>query len=255
VSLARRLVTPPGEDFGVAQATILEFDPLTLANRVEYDGLVIDNAPVKVSMAALAFQPGDVVMLYQWFPGGKRGERGIGSMWIEPPIVTPGEDAVEKIVAAMRSQVGRAIAAEVFADRIHFESADAGQSTTSGSYTTLTGGPVIEDVEVSEAGLLLVGVQSHIFVTNTEAAGRLGHMSYTVSGATDRTALDANNYTVGATHTNLSNVNRVDVKGMAWSAQSGLNPGVHAVTAQYRVSISDSNAITFQHRRLMVMAF
>jgi hypothetical protein len=251
--LARLLVPPQGEDSVLRQARIREFDSTTFENVVEYEGTLLRNVVVGpgANVEALTYQPGDVVILEGWFPGGQKGELGIGTFAIRGRVIEPGAGAAEKTVAFMTTS----LAQQVLADRVKFESTTAGVTTASGSYTALTGGPVIPDVEITAAGKALVGVQAHIFVVNSEAAGRLGHMSYSVSGATTRSALDANNLTVGALHSNLSNVNRVDGKAMAWSEQTGLSPGLHTFTAEYRASISDSNPITFQDRRLMVIAY
>ena len=257
--LARLLVPPAGEDFTIRQGTIRAFDPATFANEIEYDGLRVENVNVASGLEALTYVPGDVVLLEGWFPGGKKGELGIGSIWIRGRVITPGPDAAQQVIAPMTTSLGRAVAAEVFADRIASVDADDNviSGDTSGGWVSLTGGPQLSGVEIGPTGRALVTVSADVLCAPTGSVGRVeGWMGFEISGATSvspdifdtlrvRYTRDAD--TAGNTAVNVaaSRVNLVE----------GLNEGVHTFKAQYRVIAGAGDEAEFQGRNLTVIAF
>jgi hypothetical protein len=117
------------------------------------------------------------------------------------------------------------------------------ESTSSTAYTDLaTVGPTVS-VDVGQSGQLLVHVYASL---SNNVANNAAHMSYAISGATAFGAGDGISiaYTPGA-----------DFRGARIGAtfhHFGLNPGVHTVTAKYRVAGGTGQ---IGSRRIMVVPF
>lgn len=73
-----------------AQGVIKSWDVETFANTVTVDGVEFRDLPVASGVEALTYQPGDVVLVEKWFPGGRRGELGVGTAWIRGRVITLG---------------------------------------------------------------------------------------------------------------------------------------------------------------------
>lgn len=237
----------PGQPASYGQGVLAAWNPTTFENTVYFHGAVLENLPVMAGPDALAFRAGDVVGIMYWSPQG-----GSGQYWILPRIIVPGSDAAQQAIASMQTDIGRRVSSAVLADRIHSAQAGGQTLTSSTSFGDgSSGGPVISDVEITEAGLALVFVGCLIDV-GPRAGGQIGgYMSFEVSGATSvapsvLTAVNIGGSVDGASH-------RVGGRFMA-AEWVPLNPGVHTFTARYASQVGGEDA-RFSRRTMIVVAF
>lgn len=260
------LIPPPsGQGVRYGQGKLVAWNPTTFANEVSWRGTVLRNLPVLAGPSALTFAPGQIVALIGWAPGGGAGSWAILGQW-----VTPGSGVAEQQVQFLQtslasaivdelveqlliSPAGQELAAFVFAQRVHFDEIDASVNTTSATYTSLTGGPAVSDVPISDSGIAIVGVQARIPVTADPTANRIAYMSYAVSGATTQAADDIRAKVTSCQDTDTSFITSSSDQSMSWSIASGLNPGLHTFTAQYR-RVATGFTANFSARRIIVMA-
>jgi hypothetical protein len=203
----------------------------------------------------------------QWFPGGKQGELGLGTAWIRGRIITPGTGAAENAIAFMQttlatqivdelvqallvSPAGQTLAAFAFASRVRAHEVASSVGINSASYVTGTGGPVVTDVPVSSSGLALVGIQAQISIIASPSQTNQAYISYRVTGATSRSATDANAKRTDIGDTDAASITNVTDQSMSWSIQSGLTEGLHDFEAMYRNNFAGS----FINRRIIVIA-
>lgn len=234
------------------QGTILTWDAETFENTVRFRGTVLQNLPVMAGTDALTFQPGDKVGIMYWAPAG-----GSGVFWILPRIIVPGSGAAEQAIASMQTDIGRRVAAAVLADRIHTVVAAGQTRISSGTFGDGTAaGPVVPDVEITEAGKALV-IISAMVDSNPLNLSRTGgvRMSFEVSGATNLPP---------SVLRGLGLMQGVEVVGSTGSHSFGgtlaavevvnLNPGTHTFTAKYASAV-DGHEVSFSGRSLTVIAF
>jgi hypothetical protein len=235
--LATLLVPRQQEHTGYGQGIIRGWNPETFENQVEFRGAILTNLPVMSGTEALTYQPGDVVLLMRWTPTGG----GLSSYWIAGRPIVPGGGRAKQVVSWMRGSLASAISAEVLADRVQSIS-DGGIGTRNDiAYGDLSGadvGPVVTDVEISEAGAAIVFVSAECIVNIS--AGRTGFMSYDVSGPTSRAANDAWAYTNSISgDPSLSVIPGIGAGRL--SVQKGLEPGTYSFTCRYRTVDTGGN--------------
>lgn len=238
------------------QGVILTWDPETFANTVQFRGTTLVNLPVMAGTDALTFVPGDRVGIMFWAPAG-----GSGVYWILPRIIVPGSGAAAQAIAALTTDLGRAVAAAVFADRILSESDAAAGTRTSASFGDLTGadpGPIVADVEITEAGRALVMVTALVRgQVGTTAGASEGVMSVEVAGATTIAPDAVDSYLdSGIERGTASNTVTSYQRFTALGLIPDLNPGLHTFTARYAGFVSGGGtAVQFTQRNLTVIAF
>lgn len=264
-ALARMLVPLRGEDRTIGQAVIREWDPDTFESVVEYDGLMLENLPVGSGLEALTYRSGDVVLIEGAFPGGRKGELGLGSYFIARRIITPGTGAAEQAIAFMQTSLAKSLSAQIFAERIHV--ADGwGLGATSNSITWSDGGlgndnPVLTNIEITDAGFALVIVTGEQIIDNVHATvpdGLMGaQMSVQITGATTVSpdvfgggaSLENRHKLLGSTSGDWQSI-----FGGSMVVPQVLNPGLNTFTAQYR-SVFGGNTIVVANPSIVVIGF
>lgn len=241
----------PGQPASYGQGVLASWNPTTFENTVYFHGAVLENLPVMAGPDALAFRAGDVVGIMYWSPQG-----GSGQYWILPRIIVPGSDAAQQAIASMQTDIGRRVSAAVLADRIHSAQASGQTLTSSSSFGDgSSGGPVISDVEITEAGKALVIISATLDSNPMNLSSMGGaQMSFEVSGATNLPPTMLRG---------LGLMQGVEVVSSTGSHRTGgtlaavevveLNPGTHTFTAKY-ASVGGQEVV-FSGRSLTVIAF
>lgn len=106
---------PPQPPYG--QGVLKAWDPDTFENIVQFRGDDLVNLPVKSSVEALTYRPGDTVILVQW-PSSRGGS---GSWWIDGRAVIPGTGRGEEAIAFMTTALGSAVARSVIGSSVFFD--------------------------------------------------------------------------------------------------------------------------------------
>lgn len=263
--LANVLIAPDREFAGYGMGILRAFDRTTFANTVEYRGARLHNLTVKDRIGALTYRAGDVVLLTKWRPTGG----GLASFWIDSAPVVPGEGRAEEAIEFLRGELakqivddlveellvspaGQELAAFVFAQRVHFDEIVDTVNTASTSYVSLTGGPTVSDVPVSESGVAIVGVQARIPIVNSSTANHIAYMGYNTSGATSVAPSDSRAKVTSHQLNDLSIIASISDQSMSWSILTGLTPGNHTFSARYRTD--GGFTATYSARRIIVMA-
>lgn len=246
---------------GHGQGVLKSWDPDTFENVVDYNGTELRNLPVRSAVEALTFKPGQTVNLKIWSPSG-----GSAVVQIDGQTIVPGAGAAEQAIAWMTTTLAEALAAQIFADRISFGSVPSFQSTTSQTYTDLsTVGPTIDDIQVSDAGVMIVMVSAQADATIDTSTGQLNeftYMSYDIDdadGVTVRAANDADALVGGFSADPSSGSIAAGVFANATKVvpETGLSAGEYSITAKYKVleTLGGSPSATFGDRTLTVIAF
>lgn len=157
-------------------------------------------------------------------------------------------DLVEELLT---SQAGRDLAAFVLSSRIKSATTEPSVLTSSSTYVALSGGPEVTDVPVSESGKMLVmvgcqGVVSSAIGQPDQAAA----MSFAISGATTRAASDDEAYIVA--YVDIDELSFFHGRSMAAAEITGLNPGMHTVSARYR-KVFGGGDVDFSLRTLIAI--
>jgi len=253
--LARLIGPSPGEDIRLVQGVIKSWDPDTFENEVDVDGVIRRNLRVGSGIEALTYQPGDVVLVQQWFPGGRKGELGVGTSWIVGRILTPGTDAAEKAVAFMRTTLATSLSAQIFADRIHTAIVAGTGNRDSETFGDLDdqSGPTVSNVEVV-SGKAIVLVSARIQATHfmSSATNDGGYVSVEVSGATSLSPRAFGDLRLSV-H-DLTSDGGVWVRATGSRVVEGLNPGLHTFTLKYAKLLSSSRSLGVSERELIVIA-
>lgn len=252
--LASVLIAPDREFAGYGQALLRQFDNESFDNTVEYRGALLHNLPVLDRVGGLSYKAGDVVLLMKWRPTGG----GLASFWIAGSPVVPGAGRAEEAVAFLRGQLAKQISAEVFAGRVHSDSVEGQEQTTSTSYTDLTTvGPTVADVEISAAGLAIVFTNAGIHGGGSSTkTSQGGDMSFEVSGATSvaPTANDPRSVRLTVATGTFGDIGTPSVVDRSCSMTVvPLNPGIHTFQAKYRASGTNSPTGQFNQRSLVVV--
>lgn len=216
------LLLPPKTNDHVryGQGIIREWNPETFENQIDFRGVSLFNLPVRSGVEALTYQPGDVVALEGWAPGG-----GFGSWWITGRIVTPGAGRGAETVAFMTTSLARALAGELLHSN-HVETAQNRDTDTFGDLSTV--GPSVT-VEVTSRALVTLSARIQPNANNT------AYMGFQITGATSLAASVLRAVGAGAVS------DSVTVAASRTVLVEGLNPGTHTFTAKY-ASINFANA-------------
>jgi len=157
-------------------------------------------------------------------------------------------DLVEELLT---SQAGRDLAAFVLSSRIKSATATPSVLTSSSTYVALSGGPEVTDVPVSDSGKMLVlagceGAVSSAIGQPDQAAA----MSFAISGATTRPPSDDEAYIVA--YADIDELSFFHGRSMAAAEITGLNPGLHTVSARYR-KVFGGGEVDFSLRTLIAI--
>jgi hypothetical protein len=258
------LVPEPSPGMRYGQGKVLAWDQATFSNRILWRDVVLEDLPVVAGTTGLTVVPGDDVVLLGADAGG---DHGVTQWWVQGPLVEPGTTAAERQVEFLRgslaksivddlvealliSPAGQTLAAFAFASRVRAAEVASSVGINSGTYVTGTGGPAVTDVPVSSSGLALVGIQAQISIIASPSQTNTAYISYRVTGATSRSATDANAKRTDIGDTDAAAITNVTDQSMSWSIQSGLNEGLHDFEAMYRNNFAGS----FINRRIIVIA-
>lgn len=254
--LAGLLVPPHGEDSGVVQATILSWDPDTFANELDVDGVVFRDVDVGSGIEALTYRPGNVVLLRQQFPGGRLGERGIGTTFIDRRIISPGTGAAEKAIAFMATALAKQLSAGVFEERVHSSAVDGFGNRDSSTYGDLDDeeGPLVQNVDVV-TGTVICWVTARISIgpSSDPAENRRGIIGVETSGATSRDPATFGEVSLLVSPTLGEGRPGVSPRMSGTRIITGLTPGTHTFKMQYR-RLEEAVPINIGERELVVMA-
>lgn len=245
--LGTALAADSGDDgFQYGQGTLLAWDPTTFRNTVAWRGTVLHDRPVLAGPAALSFAVGQKVALI-----GKG--HGASSWAILGSWVVPGSGAAAAQIQFMQSTLAKQISAEIFAERVFTDVAAGTVSTSSTSYTTLSGGPLIANVEVVSKAIVSVTAGTVVSTTGGVVLFVPAALaSFSVSGATTVPANDEHSVYRSAGIVDDGGNGELFVDGRATATSIvPLNPGLHTFTAQYR---STSGSVDFSLRAMTVIA-
>jgi hypothetical protein len=245
------LQAAPTAQMRYASGKIVAWNPATFENIVEVRGTQLTNLPVLAGSDALTFKAGDVVALVG---ADQAGARGVTSYAVLGRFVLPGAGKGEAAVEWMTTELGRAISAAVFADRVYPDLIEAqGRLTTADTWSDITfagspnPGPQVT-AHITKTGRALVIVSARIGVINFES----GFMNFRIDDDVNPPigSVDAfNSVTIGdGDGTNLASTGIGQV--------SGLSEGTHTFKTCYRASnITNPNGVSFSDRSIVVMAF
>lgn len=220
----------PGGPAAYGQGKLLAFDTDTFENRVLYRGAELVNVPIQAGPDALTYKEGDVVAVQSFAPN-----RGATTYWIAGRIITPGPGRGVEAIAWMTSELGRAIAAAVFADRVTFDPVDEdGTTDVASEWVDVSWGGVASpgptiDIDVSASGKAIIlstakihtgaGATGWMHFETTDLDGNVELPPTTVGAASVRSQLDA--FPSEVTSTGVT-------------VLTGLTPGPHRLTAKYQ---------------------
>ncbi len=235
----------PSSPSNYGQGQILTWNPATFENQVSYRNGVLTNVPVLSGPDALTYQEGDIVAILSNAPNN-----GATVYWIGGRIIVPGPGRGAEAIAFLTGELGRAISASVFADRIKDDTVLASENNAPAAFGDLaTVGPTVQEVEVGPAGKLIVFATAQI---GTPAAGfTRAFMSYDVIGPTTSLANSLRGMQLGAA---TAAGGGVDSQFSQVSVLSGLDQGIYTVQARYQTA--GATATTFySNRRLITISF
>lgn len=254
---------PPRYAVGILE----EWDSATFTNAVRYRGALLRNLAVINGLEALGFTPGIQVSLL-----GHSGTGAMVSFAILGRYVQPGATATTEAIQSLQSTVvnelldelvtaivpgiisspeGAALVKFIIGSAIHAADVTATVTTTSSTFVSLSGGPSVSGVQVSDTRKMIVMVGSKMNVSNNHA----GSMSFDVSGASSITPTDLRAHVLDYNDPDVGGVNEKAVAATVLTASEGLNAGTHTVAARYRRRLGLANNISFSDRTLIVIAF
>jgi hypothetical protein len=233
--IARPHLAGPSQDMRYRSGVVIAWNPATGANIVNVGGTDLVDLPILNTSEAVLLSPGAVVAL-----------------------ISIGDDARTMAILGRLTIPGTADAASAL-QALHARSAsvNAQESTTSGTYTDLaTVGPTLEDVLIGQTGRALVTVSALITVDTAKGAGIStgeGLMSYDISGATAVAANDVVALVMTINRDDTGDNFSVAASNACsrTSLVTGLNPGLHVFTAQYK---SSGRTPQFTFRNITVLA-
>lgn len=270
---------PAPVQFG--QGVLTAWNPANFANKVEFRDGELTNVPVFPGVDALSLKQDDNVALLgipgSWFIMGRidipplaepvaieggdfivkagaiRGLDGAGNRFFEVRGGTDPEIFLEKSLIS-------SLALEIFGEAIQSADADANviSGDTSGTWVSLSGGPELQDVSIGASGRALVIVSADVLCAPTGENGRVeGWMGFEVTGATSVAPDIFDTLRVRLTRGDgdVTLHPAVNVAASRMNLVSGLNPGLHTFTAQYRVIATTTDEAEFQGRNITVMPF
>lgn len=238
----------PSSPSNYGQGQILTWNPATFENQISYRNGVLTNVPVLSGPDALTYQEGDIVAILSNAPNN-----GATVYWIGGRIIVPGPGRGAEAIAFLAGELGKAVSAAVFAERI-FTATDITLVDTNGvantwvdgsTFGTPDPGPFL-DIEVGPSGTAIVWVGANI-VSNNSALSR---MSFLTTGATDRNEESAR--VISITNNATSNLS-VSVEGV--TVMTGLNTGPHRLTAKYYTTDATAGRSSWADRTMIAIAF
>lgn len=207
------LIPPPGPGLGMRQGVVVSWDPQTAENVIMVGGSLLQNVPILNTNEAVLLAEGSVVALLTWQ----------SSWFILGRVTIPGTPEAASALSMIRTYV---------------DLLTSYQRTTSTTFTDLaTVGPEVT-FTVGPSGRVLVMVTCMFDYNGFDSQGG-GYMSYSVSGATTRSASES--YCLKSVFhaqdaSTTDGVNWIaGARATATSLQAGLNPGEHTITAKYKV--------------------
>ncbi|GAB3224093.1 hypothetical protein GCM10027447_12340 [Glycomyces halotolerans] len=241
----------PGVRYG--QGKIISWNAETFANVIEWNGQKLQDLDVLAGVDALSWAPGMFVSLKGV---DASGSRGVTQWVIEGRIIRPGSGSAEEIISFMRGSLARQISAEILGDRFDADYMPENATRTLTTYGDPDGidpGPVVADMEISEAGLAVVWLSAMggAQISGSGDFQQGGWMSVEVSGATSRPADDDRASFIdvfGGSTSGGFGINSTPGRAVVIE---GLNEGAHTFTAKYRAE--DGTDGCFFYRRGMVV--
>lgn len=215
----------PGGAVRYGQGRILTWNAATFNNTVAFRGGVLQDLPVLSGPDALTYRPDDTVAIMSWSPNG-----GATVHWIMGRVIVPGPGRGEEAIEWMTSELGRRIAAAVFASRIKFDIVpDIETYTSAVTFGDLpTVGPTVSEAEVTDAGVMIVFMSANIYLPSAGFAG--AYMSVEVDGPSPKIPYFDNSLHLGT----------LDAKGGGMSIRASsafiydnLDTGSYRVRAKY----------------------
>lgn len=246
------LQAAPTAQMRYASGVIKSWNSESFENVIEVRGSELINLPVLSGPDALTYKAGDVVSL---IGADQQGARGIASYAILGRFVVPGQGKAQEAIEWMTSELGRAIAASVFADRVKNDSNNV-QSTNpneavwedSEIFSGVDPGPTVE-MEITERGAALVIMTARIGGQD----GAHGMMGIEVSGATE---LPVNvSFTAQFQNSDAPPDHSMSTNTAVLFLED-LNPGVHTFQAKYwSLFAANGSKPGFAGRNVTVIGF
>lgn len=246
------LQAAPTAQMRYASGVIVSWNAESYENVIEVRGSLLINLPVLSGPDGLSYKAGDVVAL---IGADQQGARGIASYAILGRFLVPGAGRAEQSIEWMTSELGRSIAASVFADRVKSDFKNLQVSNTSENTWqdaefagSVDPGPTVE-IEITERGAAIVIVGASMGAQESAH----GRMSFEISGATDRVPSPSN----AASFYNYADAPAVaGTTSTAATHITDLNPGVHKFEAKYWALFGDNGVKPhFANRSLTVIGF
>lgn len=239
----------PAGELRYGQGVVVEWDPVTFENRVRFHGTELENLPVGAGVDGLAIAPGDVVRIEYTAPAG-----GAGQYMILPPPIMPGSGAAQRAIAAMRTRLVQQLSAEFLAARTYAAVVPDQIVVTSTTFTAMSG-PVIEGIEVSAGGVMLIWIDADIRVSTFDQGDSEGSVAPAISGATVLPAGFIGDRSVQLNRGTNNFNTAVSAGGAGLFVATGLSPGLHDVEVYYKTfTNAGGNPAVLFNRRLAVLA-
>lgn len=222
----------PAQNMTYRQGTVLEFNQVTLENRVDVGGSILQDLPILGVAEAATLTPGSSVGIMVTGDAAK-------SYAIIGRFVRPGTAEATKAMSTLALGVQTAFVSD-FAAR------------AAGGFGDLTAspGPSISNVFVKASGTLLVAMSAFVNIIGDLSADRQGRMAVQLTGATSVGPDDNTGY-LWFTTAVVDN----DVLGIQASQIviiTGLNSGIHTITAKYETTGTLSQT-SYGLRRITVL--
>lgn len=229
----------PGAQMRYAAGTIVAWNPATFENIVDLRGVPLVNVPVLSGPAGLTYREGDVVALMGSDPAGRRG---VASYAVIGRLVVPGPGVAAEAIAYMTTELGEALAASIFSDRItndrvtgtlFFDDSVPNTDWIDGS-SQGSEGPVVSS-RITSTGRALAIVSASIRVKDT---GNV-QMSLEVESQGNVTHEPSDIRANAAMWTNTEDSIQANITGV--SVIEDLAEGVNTFTAMYRWSFIETS--------------
>lgn len=257
--LAPLLVPQPAAGVTYKLGKIISWDRSTFENTIQYDGGRLHDLDVMGGTDPLTWGEGQLVSLRSI---DASGSEGVTQWIIEGRIIRPGSGNAEEIISFLRGQLARQIAAEIFAEQIHFDE-DSGVAIRSGSTfgdpdTLGDPGPLLTDVPISAVGkaVVIFSADANSDTGNDPGSSdpnKAGKLSVAISGATEQSASDIYAARMDVRRLILSTDVRINVDATPTriAVFDDLNEGLHDFKIEYR-NDGDTEFVT-SNRTLMVI--
>lgn len=248
------------EHVGFGQGTLLDFDPGTFANRVQYRGTILTNIDIISSLDSLSLQTGSSVLLMRWSPTST----GLSSYMIIGQPVAPGsgvgQSIIDAIADALTEQVISEVVRDIFNSAWTSNQIDGEYSRTGTGWGDLDGmgtGPAASAL-ITDAGRAVVEISAELSHSFDSASGVpvYARMGFDVAGATTMEPVETRSVT--SRFLELSSTSGdVSISGSTTVSKSfivdNLNPGTHVFSGKFLSATGDT--VTIIDPSIMVTAF